>query len=184
MSAKLLALCVCPALAVAPLTVPTVRHKVAHSTARTLHRAADRIDKTAARKEETPCVPLGGAPIAGEAVPAQPVAAAPVDELATLEPEATAQAETVPLPDYWAAIDGPIDGYYPVIPDGGGGGGGGGGGNDGEEKPVPPAPPPIAAVPEPANWVMLTTGFGLAGYAARRQQRLAARAAKDTLPRV
>ncbi len=39
MSAKLLALCVCPALAVAPLTVPSVRHKAAHHAARVLHKA-------------------------------------------------------------------------------------------------------------------------------------------------
>jgi len=35
---------------------------------------------------------------------------------------------------------------------------------------IPPPPPPPAAVPEPATWAMMITGFGLVGGALRRRQ--------------
>jgi hypothetical protein len=36
--------------------------------------------------------------------------------------------------------------------------------------PTPVTPPPTGAVPEPASWAMLITGFGLVGAAARRRR--------------
>ena len=35
------------------------------------------------------------------------------------------------------------------------------------------APPPPVAIPEPATWAMMISGFGLAGAAVRRKRRLA-----------
>lgn len=175
MSAKLLALCVCPALAVAPLTVPSVRHKAAHHTARALHRAADRIEKKSAPKAAAPCTTLVGAQVVAEPLPVMPLAAEAVQGLALLETETAGGPTGEPKPDVWATAEYPIEPFYPIIPGGGGGSGGGG---------VDPAPPEPPTVPEPASWVMLTTGFGLAGYAIRRQQRQASKAAasKDDNP--
>ena len=183
MSAKLLALCVCPALAVAPLTVPTVRHKAAHHAARVLHKAADRIEKNSAPKADAPCAPLVGAQVVAEPLPVMPLAAETVQGPALLETETAGGPTGEPKPDVWATAEYPIEPFYPIIPGGGGGGGGGGSGGGGAD-PAPPEPPTQATVPEPASWVMLTTGFGLAGYAIRRQQRQASKAAasKDENP--
>ena len=183
MSAKLLALCVCPALAVAPLTVPSVRHKAAHHTARALHRAADRIEKKSAPKAAAPCTTLVGAQVVAEPLPVMPLAAEAVQGPALLETETAGGPTGEPKPDVWATAEYPIEPFYPIIPGGGGGGGGGGSGGGGVD-PAPPEPPTQATVPEPASWVMLTTGFGLAGYAIRRQQRQASKAAasKDENP--
>jgi hypothetical protein len=60
-----------------------------------------------------------------------------------------------------AGVSGPT-GSIP-LPPGIGGGGGSGSIDGGGPDPVPPA------VPEPVSWVMMVSGFGLVGFALRRQ---------------
>jgi hypothetical protein len=55
-----------------------------------------------------------------------------------------------------------------TMPGGGSGGGAGSTGGGGGGTPV--APPTIPAVPEPKAWVMMTSGFGLIGFALRRNR--------------
>ena len=83
----------------------------------------------------------------------------------------TAFAEPPP-PD--TLIVPPADSVPPI---GGGGGGGGGGGTQPPEQPPTSEPPTVSAVPEPGTWATMLFGFGLMGWAMRRQNRNAARLA-------
>lgn len=56
------------------------------------------------------------------------------------------------------------------VPPGGGGSSPPGGGTPPGQ---PPEQPPVPAVPEPSTWAMLLIGFGMTGWAMRRQRRLA-----------
>ena len=102
--------------------------------------------------------------------------------VAALAPVAIPGALPVPvatLPLTAAAVPAGSSFFLPPIPfiPGGGGGTttlvvtppGGSGPPPGGENPPPPGP----AVPEPATWLMLISGFGMLGFALRRRRRLA-----------
>lgn len=63
------------------------------------------------------------------------------------------------------------DGAFGGGPGGFAGGGGGGGGIGGGTIPVGP---PVAAVPEPATWLLMIIAFGLCGSMLRRHRRILA----------
>ena len=148
-SAKLIAMCVCPALAAPPAIMavsPPARHRVAHA----LHRAADRLEPRHALAQAAaslPCAPV----IAASFTPLHLADALPAAPPAEIGPE------TIP----------PILGARNIITGGSGSGGipGGGGG----AIPVP-ALPPVEGVPDPATWMLLGAGFITLGVAVRRRR--------------
>ena len=184
--AKLLAMCVCPAL-LAPPTILAVHKPARHAVAHLLHRAAERLDHAAS------------APVAVAAVDCLPVVASGGGAgLPVIGP--------VGSNEILASNVGPISGdtgsgFLPVAFGSGsgsfaGGGFGGGGGSGGGGTPgtpggggsvTPPITPPVPPVspggggngsggsassgtPEPAAWLLMLTGFGAVGTAIRYQR--------------
>lgn len=100
------------------------------------------------------------------AVMPAPVAAAPAPAPAAIAPAVVpvAAAPVAALPVAAVASSGPgLAAVLPFIPAVAAIGGGGGGIGTSEIAP---------AIPEPATWLMMITGFGLLGFALRRRRRL------------
>ena len=162
------AMCVCPTALVATgvATIPRVRGAVHHAT-RPHHAVLSRHHKAVRTTSSQPC----GSPFAGNA-PALftlPVGIDPVGPaLGSLLGAGQSSLSSGP----GVSLAGGGGGFY--LPNytsggyagGGGGGGGGGGSGSGGETTVTPSAP---AVPEPATWLFMVAGFGLAGLALRRR---------------
>ena len=175
-SAKLAALCLCPALAATPALIathPKARHAVAHI----LHRAADGLEAPVAaapvRFASAPCAPsFGTAPLsAGLAAP-----------ISTAVEVSTFGVEGLPIPV--TALGGnDVPGLTSFNPGGSSGVGGvggssagiGAGGTSGAGAGSPGiAPTPVDGVTEPQNWALLVTGLGATGVLLRARRTAAA----------
>jgi len=126
--------------------------------------AAPPVPKSEVLSERTPAVKVASAaPVAA----VLPPVAAPVAAVAPIPaPALAAAAPVLAIPAVPAAVGGvsPLLGglaLVPLVPAAFGGGGGGG------VTAIDIAP----AVPEPATWLMMITGFGMLGFALRRRRR-------------
>jgi hypothetical protein len=176
------ALCVCPPalLATAAAVEPHTRKAVHHAT-RPHQQAKPATKSRALAPRRTPVA---------RAVPCAPTSdlTSPPDTLTTLASAPPVLADgiapvpgsvgpspvsTSPLPG-----GGPIFGGGPGTPGTPGTPGNPGTDTPGENPGTPVNPPPeepIAAVPEPSTWAMMIAGFGVVGWAIRRQHRLTRR---------
>ena len=172
-SAKLAALCLCPALVATPAvlaTHPKARHAVAHL----LHRAADRLE-TPHRASPTqfasaPCLPgaIAGGLGHGLAAPLSSFAAGSARGIPTLP---------MPAGDVSSDVPG-LTAFNPgggsgVVAGGGGGFGGSSGGGGGGYGSAGMTPTPVAGVTEPQSWALLITGFGATGVMLRGRRAAA-----------
>jgi hypothetical protein len=200
LKAKLVALCVCPAVLAPPVIIAVhrpARHAVAHLLQRAAHRLDDRVpaivSAPATQYANIPCSPTladaavggGGAPMTGGIGLAS---LAPADQ--SIYGDASRPGNGIGGGGFFVGGGGAS---------GGGGFGGGGGGGSGGGKlssgpilgPVstPPAtilsggiagmiPPSVGStmgsVPEPATWALLVTGFGVVGAGLRTKRTVAA----------
>jgi len=166
------ALCVCPpvALATTVAAVPPVKRAVHHATAKPAPRPVARNAAAGpARAADVPCVPVApGA--AGVPVPVAPLVTFADPGLSDLgdlpgipggagggvTPGATAPVGFPPI-----ATPGLPGGFVPDAP-----------GTPGNPtNPNTPAVPETGAVPEPATWALMISGFALVGTAVRRRRR-------------
>lgn len=194
LKAKLLAMCVCPAV-LAPPTILAVHRPARHAVANLLQRAAHRLDDrvpaaipapATLQYANIPCAPTL-AEAAGSDVPVISGVG-----LARLSPADQAIYGDAALPG--SGLGG--GGFFLGGGGGGGGGGTGGGGGGGGSGPgsstnpvltpvstTPSTPLPsiggsiglvppsvggtMGSVPEPATWALLVTGFGVVGAGLR-----------------
>lgn len=196
LKAKLLAMCVCPAL-LAPPAILAVHKPARHAVAHLLHHAAERLDQAPPPMvAAVDCLPVvaGGGP----GVPGVGEVALPAGLLA---PIGGYNGEPGFYPaTYTGGPGGGFVGGGPGSFSGGDGGGGGGvpgttsGGSPGTgispvtpsgtspapgSTPVTPVTPglpitnggtPSATVPEPAAWLLMVVGFGAIGIAVRTRR--------------
>lgn len=172
-SAKLAALCLCPALVATPAVIathPKARHAIAHI----LHRAADGLEAPAAaapvRFASAPCAPsFGTAPLSAGLV-------APISS--TVEASAFGvDALPIPIANLGGSDVSRMTLFNPsggIGSSGGGIGGGGIGGSGAGSGSSGVAPTPVAGVTEPQNWALLVTGFGATGMLLRARRTAAA----------
>ena len=194
LKAKLLAMCVCPAL-LTPPAILAVHKPARHAVAHLLHRAAEHLDQAPPPMvAAVDCLPVVAGGVAPEGVP-------PVGEIALpaglAAPVGGYSGSSALYPATYTG--GPGGGFVGGGPGsfGGGGGGGGGGGvtpgtissslpNTGTSSSMPEgtSPPtpktsgtpvtslstPSATVPEPAAWLLMVIGFGAVGVAVRTRQ--------------
>lgn len=142
-SAKILAACAAGTLVLAPVAMhPKVQRAVKHHVAKTARKVAQAV-------EPVPCIPVGAAPVLGNA----PIVSEPKPVPERFLPEWSTEA---PQPEYF----GPTINYWP--PEGGGGW---------YPPVIIPVDPdkPIPGVPEPQSWVLMITGFFAVGYTMRRK---------------
>lgn len=122
--------------------------------------------------ERTPAPEAAPAPVAAVAPAALPPVAAAPPPAAAIVPAVLAPAAIVPAV---AAASGPgLAALLPILPAAALIGGGGGGGGPGTLV-VPPGgggtpPPPGPAIPEPATWLMMISGFAMLGLFLRRRR--------------
>ncbi len=176
-SAKLAALCLCPALVATPAVIathPKARHAVAHL----LHRAADRLEMphqtSPTQFASAPCLPgaIAGGLSSGIAAPVSSFAAGSALGI-SIVPTPVAAMGGSDAPGLTAFNPGSGGGG---VAGGGGGFGGfgvgsGGGGGGGSSPGITPTP--VAGVTEPHSWALLITGFGATGIMLRGRRAAA-----------
>lgn len=190
LKAKLLAMCVCPAV-LAPPAIIAVHKPARHAVAHLLQRAALRLDDRVAAPSAAPVVQYANIPCAPTLADAGGAAVPSIGGvgLASLVPEGAIYGDAS-HPGGGIGFGGG-GGFI----GGGGGGGTGGSGGGGVTTPGLPGtplttPPPagggiggmtppstgatMGSVPEPATWALLVTGFGVVGAGLRYKRILTA----------
>ena len=141
LKAKLLALCICPVVGsgAVTLSVPQVRSVVHKATA----PRAKAAPKTRVRPTVQPApTPVCAEPIAALSVP--PISFVPTGDIESFRPPETTKSPS----GTWTGSPGRVPSL--IVP-----------------PAVAPPSPPLAALPEPATWAFMITGFGLVGSALR-----------------
>ncbi len=154
LKAKLIALCICPAVAIVPPTVLVTRHIDRVQTAKHApapHHRAPAVTATARPDCLLGVAAYGGGGGFGEAEIDQPRLAFPL-HLEPLAPQIGPIASgSTPGGSFFPPSEVANPPHNP------------------DELPLPPSPPPVTSnAPEPAVWGLMLLGFGVTGVAARR----------------